>query len=204
MRMEQTLYLMLDSKNNPIARGRVQGKTDGPFWQIQVEDGKIDEILEHKKLKLLSIMDKGPSYEGVIVRSRNDMIQLEVTKLTPAAGDMRKNLRVIVQFNSFIYPVSGAWRGRRIVQSNDLSCGGIAFFTDHSLQIGEQLEVVIPVTSQPLVVRCELLRMRPTERADILYAAKFVGLCNDEETLLREAVFNLQLRGRPKPSERGA
>ncbi len=204
MRMEQTLYLMLDSKNNPIARGRVQGKTDGPFWQIQVEDGKIDEILEHKKLKLLSIMDTGPSYEGVIVRSRNDMIQLEVTKLTPAAGDMRKNLRVIVQFNSFIYPVSGAWRGRRIVQSNDLSCGGIAFFTDHSLQIGEQLEVVIPVTSQPLVVRCELLRMRPTERADILYAAKFVGLCNDEETLLREAVFNLQLRGRPKPSERGA
>lgn len=202
--MEQTLYLMLDSKNNPIARGRVQGKTDGPFWQIQVEDGKIDEILEHKKLKLLSIMDTGPSYEGVIVRSRNDMIQLEVTKLTPAAGDMRKNLRVIVQFNSFIYPVSGAWRGRRIVQSNDLSCGGIAFFTDHSLQIGEQLEVVIPVTSQPLVVRCELLRMRPTERADILYAAKFVGLCNDEETLLREAVFNLQLRGRPKPSERGA
>ena len=202
--MEQTLYLMLDSKNNPIARGRIQGKTDGPFWQIQVEDGKIDEILEHKKLKLLSIMDTGPSYEGVIVRSRNDMIQLEVTKLTPAAGDMRKNLRVIVQFNSFIYPVSGAWRGRRIVQSNDLSCGGIAFFTDHSLQIGEQLEVVIPVTSQPLVVRCELLRMRPTERADILYAAKFVGLCNDEETLLREAVFNLQLRGRPKPSERGA
>ena len=204
MGAEQNIYLLMDSKGMAIARGRVQGKTDGPFWQIQVEDGKIDKVLEHKKLKLMSIVDTGPSYEGVIVRSRNDMIQLEVTKLTPAAGDMRKNLRVIVQFNSFIYPVSGAWRGRRIVQSNDLSCGGIAFFTDHSLQIGEQLEVVIPVTSQPLVVRCELLRMRPTERADILYAAKFVGLCNDEETLLREAVFNLQLRGRPKPSERGA
>ncbi|MBD5084790.1 MAG: PilZ domain-containing protein [Clostridiales bacterium] len=202
--MEQTLYLMLDSKNNPIARGRIQGKTDGPFWQIQVEDGKIDEILEHKKLKLLSIMDTGPSYEGVIVRSRSDMIQLEVTKLTPEAGDMRKNLRVVVRFKSFIYPVSGAWRGRRVVESNDLSCGGIAFFTDQSLQMGEQLEVVIPVTNQPLVVRCELLRMRPTERSDILYAAKFVGLCNDEETLLREAVFNLQLRGRPRPSERGA
>ena len=202
--MEQTLYLMLDSRNNPIARGRIQGKTDGPFWQIQVEDGKIDEILEHKKLKLLSIMDTGPSYEGIIVRSRNDMIQLEVTKLTPATGDMRKNLRVVVRFKSFIYPVSGAWRGRRVVESNDLSCGGIAFFTDQSLQMGEQLEVVIPVTSQPLVVRCELLRMRPTERSDILYAAKFVGLCNDEETLLREAVFNLQLRGRPRPSERGA
>ena len=145
-------------------------------------------------------MDTGPSYEGTIVRSRYDMIQLEVAKLAPVNEDMRKNLRVGVHFKSFIYPITGDWRGRRTVESNDLSAGGIAFFTDHSLQIGEHLEVVIPVTSQPLVVRCELLRMRPADRADILYAAKFVDLCNDEETLLREAVFNLQLRGRPKTS----
>ena len=49
---------------------------------------------------------------------------------------------------------------------------------------------------------CQVLRMRPTERAAVplMYAAKFVDLCNDEETLLRESVFNLQLRGRPKTS----
>lgn len=198
--MEQSIYLLLDSKGTPIARGRVQGRTDGPFWQIQVEDGKIDEILEHKKLKLLSIMDTGPSYEGIIVRSRNDMIQLEVTKLDADAGDMRKNLRVVVRFKSLVYPVTGRWAGRREIESNDLSCGGVAFFTDHSLNVGEQLEIVIPVTSQPLVVTCQILRIRPTERSEILYAAKFVGLCNDRETLLREAVFNLQLRGRPKTS----
>lgn len=198
--MDQSIYLLLDSKSNPIARGRIQGNTSGQFWQIQVEDGKIDEILKHKKLKLLSIMDTGPSYEGTIVRSRNDMIQLEVTKLIPAAGDMRKNLRVVVRFKSLIYPVTGRWKGRRQIESNDLSAGGIAFFTDHSLQVGEQLEIVVPVTSQPLVMRCQVLRMRPTERSDILYAAKFVDLCNDEETLLREAVFNLQLTGRPKTS----
>lgn len=201
--MEQTtggIYLLLDSKSNPIARGRVQGKTDGPFWQIQVEDGKIDEILEHKTLRLLSMMDAYPSYQGTIVRSRNDMIQLEMTKLTPAGEDMRKNLRVVVHFKSLIYPITGPWRGRREIESQDLSCGGIAFFTDHSLRVGEHLEVVVPVTAQPLVARCELLRMRKTDRSDILYAAKFVDLCNDEETLLRESVFNLQLRGRPKIS----
>ena len=200
--MDQTIYLLLDSKNNPIARGRIQGKTDGPYWQIQVEDGKIDEILEHKKLKLLSVMDSGPSHEGTIVRSRNDMIQLEVVKLAPATGDMRRNLRVVVHFKSLVYPVTGHWRGRREIESNDLSAGGIAFFTDHSLQIGEQLEVVIPVTSQPLVMRCQVLRIRPTPEAavPIMYAAKFVDLCDDEETLLRESVFNLQLRGRPKTS----
>lgn len=200
--MDQTIYLLLDSKNNPIARGRIQGKTDGPYWQIQVEDGKIDEILEHKKLKLLSMTDSGPSHEGTIVRSRNDMIQLEVVKLAPATGDMRRNLRVVVHFKSLVYPVTGHWRGRREIESNDLSAGGIAFFTDHSLQIGEQLEVVIPVTSQPLVMRCQVLRIRPTPEAavPIMYAAKFVDLCDDEETLLRESVFNLQLRGRLKTS----
>lgn len=199
--MDQSIYLLLDSKGNPIARGRIQGNTGGPFWQIQVEDGKIDEILEHKRLKLLSITDSGPSYEGIIVRSRNDMIQLEVAKLDQDAGDMRKNLRVAVRFKSLIYPLSGSWTGRRPVESNDLSCGGVAFFTDHSLQVGERLEIVIPVTSQPLVLKCQVLRLRPTERASsVLYAAKFVDMCEDEETVLREAVFNLQLRGRPKAS----
>lgn len=204
--MEQSLYLMLDSKGNPIARGRVQGNTSGQYWQIQVEDGKIDEILEHKTLLLLSMMDSEPSYQGIIVRSRNDMIQLEVTKVDRDSNDMRKNLRVSVHFKSLIYPLTGRWKGRRPIVSNDLSCGGVAFFTNHSLQVGEQLEIVIPVTSQPLVVRCQILRMRPTEDAaiPIMYAAKFVELCNDEETLLRESVFNLQLRGRPKATERGA
>ena len=127
--MEQSIYLLLDSKGSPIARGRIQGRTDGPYWQIQVEDGKIDEILEHKKLKLLSIMDSGPSYEGTIVRSRNDMIQLEVSKLDRDGGDMRKNLRVLVSFKSLIYPVTGRWKGRREIESHDLSCGGIAVCT---------------------------------------------------------------------------
>ena len=203
--MEQSIYLLLDSKGSPIARGRIQGRTDGPYWQIQVEDGKIDEILEHKKLKLLSIMDSGPSYEGTIVRSRNDMIQLEVSKLNQDAGDMRKNLRVAVRFQSLIYPLTGDWRGRRAVESNDLSCGGVAFFTDHSLRVGEQLEMVIPVTSQPLVVGCQVLRIRPEQASvPLLYAAKFINMCHDEEILLREAVFNLQLRGRAKPAERYA
>ena len=85
--------------------------------------------------------------------------------------------------------------------TNDLSCGGVAFFTDHSLRAGEHFEVVIPVTSEPLVVAGEILRVRPSDSGgSILYAAKFVNLCNDEETLLREAVFNLQLSGRPRPA----
>jgi len=191
--MEQSLYLMLDSKGTPIARGRVQGGTGGQYWQIQVEDGKIDEILEHKKLKLLSIMDSGPSYEGTIVRSRNDMIQLEVSKLDRDGGDMRKNLRVLVSFKSLIYPVTGRWKGRREIESHDLSCGGISFSADAPLNSGELVEVGIPITrTAPLLLTCQILRTRP-EDGSTFYAAKFIDILNEQESMIREAVFTVQL-----------
>lgn len=201
MGQEHNLYLLLDSRGIPLAQARPQGPAaiNGNLWQLVVQDDKIDLVLKHKQFKLMAITDASPSYEGTLMRSRNDMIQLEVHKSASNGDDMRKNLRVLVCFKSFIYSLSGNWPGRRAVVSHDLSCGGIAFFTDQSLQIGERFEVVVPVTSQPLVVKGEVLRMRPSSQGgSIMYAAKFIDLCNDEETLLREAVFNLQLSGRPR------
>lgn len=201
MAQEQTLYLLLDSRGTALAQARIEGPASGDLWQLRVLDDNTDRVLIHKKFKLMSITDSSPSYEGTMERSRNDMIQLRVRKTANNGNDMRKNLRVPVRFKSFIYPVTGRWRGRREIESNDLSCGGIAFFTDHSLQIGEQIEIVVPVTSEPLVVPCEILRLRPTERTEcVMYAGKFVNLCDDEETLLRESVFNLQLSSRPRTS----
>lgn len=201
MGQEQNLYLLLDSGGVPLAQARPQGPAalNGNLWQLVVLDDKIDLVLEHKQFKLMAITDASPSYEGKLTRSRNDMIQLEVSKTATSGNDMRKNLRVPVSFRSFVYPLSGGWPGRREVESRDLSCGGIAFFTNQSFQIGERFEIVVPVTSEPLVPKGEILRIRPSDQGGaILYAAKFVDLCNDEETLLREAVFNLQLSGRPR------
>ena len=199
MGQEQNLFLLLDSGGVPLAQAKPQGPTNdsGQMWQLMVLDDKIDLVLEHKQFKLMTMTDASPSYEGTLVRNRHDMILLEVRKTATNGNDMRKNLRVVVHVNSFIYPVNGDWRGRRNIETNDLSCGGIAFFCDRELYIGERFEVVIPVTSEPLVVQGEILRQRPTEReGTTMYAAKFIELCNDEETLLREAVFNLQLSGR--------
>lgn len=202
---QNTIYLLLDEAGIPVAQARPQGPsgTEGTLWQMVVMNDKIDDVVEHKQFKLLSIRDSSPSYEGTLVRYRNDMIQLEVRKTAAAGNDMRKNLRVPVQVKSFTYPVSGSWLGRREVTTHDLSCGGIAFFCNRTFQLGEKFEVVIPVTSEPLVVTGEILRQRDSESQNgILFAAKFIDLCNDEETLLREAVFNLQLSRRPRPAAR--
>lgn len=202
---QQQLYLLLDSKGVPLAQARPQGPaaTGGALWQLVVLDGKIDLVQEHKQFKLMAMTDSSPSYEGTLVRCRNDMVQLEVRKSATNGNDMRKNLRVPVHADSFIYPLTGGWPGRRKVRTHDLSCGGVAFFTDHSLRVKELFEIVIPVTSEPLVVQGEVLRIRHSESGgSILYAAKFIDLCEDEETLLREAVFNLQLSRRPGPAGR--
>ena len=202
---QQLLYLLLDSRGTALAQARPQGPnaTGGELWQLTVLDDKIDLVLKHRKFKLMSITDSSPSYEGTLVRSRNDIIQLEVRKTAASGNDMRKNLRVPVSVDSFIYPLTGGWIGRRGVRTQDLSCGGAAFFTNSSLRAKEHFEIVIPVTSEPLVVAGEILRIRPSgEGGSILYAAKFAELCNDEETLLRESVFNLQLSGRPRTAER--
>ena len=112
----QQLYLLLDSRGTPLAQARPQGPnaTGGELWQLVVLDDKVDLVLKHKKFRLMAITDSSPSYEGTLVRCRNDIIQLEVRKTAANGNDMRKNLRVPVSVDSFIYPLTGTRRFFRI------------------------------------------------------------------------------------------
>ncbi len=56
--------------------------------------------------------------------------------------------------------------------------------------------MVIPITEEPVVLRCVVLRQRMSGRSIPLYAAKFMDLCPDEDRMVREAVFNVQLQER--------
>ena len=76
----------------------------------------------------------------------------------------------------------------------DLSCGGLAFFCPRPLEVGERVQVVVPVTAQPLLLDMEILRCSTGPGEECLYAAKFVSLLREEESMVREAVFSLQLR----------
>lgn len=187
-------YLLLDSAGMPLARGQLISPPDAPNPQIQVSEDKIAAVLDHEDLQLVSMDESTPNLLGRIIRHRKNIIVLE--KLKALGVEIRQNLRMPVQFDSYIYPLTGSWKGRRAVISRDFSCGGVAFFSQQLLEDGEQLEIVIPITSEPLITKCEVLRQRPSGRDAPLYAAKFVDLCDDEEKMLREAVFNVQLSTR--------
>ena len=119
------------------------------------------------------------------------MVIQPTAALGPAA---RENLRILTDFESVMYPVSGRWRGQRPFKAKDLSCGGVAFYTAVPLEEREIVEIVLPVTDEPLVVKTQVIRIVQESGGLPLYAAKFVDLIHDEEALIRKAVFSIQIR----------
>lgn len=194
-RQEERLYLLLDSVNTPLARGKLEGPAGDTILQMLVLDNDVEKVARHEVIVLMSMNGNEPPLQCRIVRQRGDRVALE--KIASLDPDLRRNLRVPIKFDTFIYPVTGRWRGRRAVQSIDLSCGGVAFYGDGGLEVGEELELVIPVTEEPVILRCQILRSQELRNDKLLYAVKFVDMCEDEEVTVREAVFSIQLENRP-------
>lgn len=194
-KQEERLYLLLDSVNNPLARGKMEGPAGDTIFQMLVLDNDVEKVARHEVIVLMSMSGNEPPLQCRIVRQRGDRVALE--KIASLDPDLRRNLRVPIKFDTFIYPITGQWRGRRAVQSIDLSCGGVAFYGDEGLEVEEKLEMVIPVTEEPVILRCQILRKQALRNDKLLYAVKFVDMCEDEEVTVREAVFSIQLENRP-------
>lgn len=193
-RTQEKRYILLDSKGTVLARGTQENASNAPVVQVRVEPGKVTAVLEHEDIQLVAFSEGVPNVLGRIIRRDGDLLTMEKIKLLGV--EVRQNLRMPVKFDSFIYPLTGAWKGRRTVRANDLSCGGAAFFCEENLAVGERLEIVIPVTAQPLILRCQVLRQKVTGSEVPLYATKFVDLCDDEERMVRSAVFSIQVESR--------
>ena len=192
--MDAGRYLVADSRHMPLARAVMESPQDAPNWQIRILEGEAEKVLDHEMVELISLGDNGTTLVGRIVRHRDDRFVLE--PVGQLGEEIRENLRMPVRFHSFIYPVEGKWRGRRPIVAHDVSCGGMAFFCEEHLENGERVEVVVPVNKEPLVLQAEILRPRLSSRQIPLYATKFIDLIHDEEVLVREAVFSIQLQNR--------
>ncbi|MBQ9520969.1 MAG: PilZ domain-containing protein [Oscillospiraceae bacterium] len=185
----QDYYFLMDKNSNYLARGSLQNNPDNDNMLFKVLDGNIDEILRMEIVQVVPA-DKTKSVTmGKAVSRRANVVTIE--HMRDMGMGVRKNFRMPVDFESFIYPDSG---GRYIIKSIDLSCGGIAFYTVAELPTGSQMEVVIPITAEgPVIVRCTILRAFPFAPPIHKYACQFVGLIQDEENAIQEAVFNIQL-----------
>ena len=188
-------YLILDTQNHALANGNLASPPDAAPMRLLVLDNKVDNVLKHEVITLFSASSNEPPIQCRILRQRGDTIQLE--KIATLDPEVRRNLRVPVKFDSFLYPLpESGQKGRYSIQSVDLSCGGIAFYTDCPLELHQQMEVVVTPTEEPVILRCEVLRKQALQNNRFMYATKFVNMCEDEEVVVREAVFSLQLQAR--------
>lgn len=193
MTQEHT-YMILDSQNAPLASGQIISPPEDETLQLLVLDDKAGSVAAHEIVNLIAAGSGDASLQCQVVRARGDKVVLKrIATLDP---EVRRNLRVPVKFDSFVYPVTGSWKGRRRVQSLDLSCGGVAFRGGEGLQEGERVEMVVPTNEAPLILTCQILRVKELQDGKRLYATKFVEMCEDEEVTVREAVFSLQLQNR--------
>ena len=190
--MADRLYLILDSQGTPLANAVLESPPNSEVLQIRVLGGKEDKVAEHREIQMIGMDDSTPNQVGVIIRQRDDKMVIQPTAaLGPNA---RENLRIQADFESVMYPVTGRWSGQRTFKAKDLSCGGIAFWSSVSLDEREIVELVLPVTDAPLLIKTQILRELEDETsAKPLYATKFVDLIQDEETQIRKAVFSIQI-----------
>ena len=190
--MAEHIYLILDSKGVPLANAVLESPANSEVLQIRILGGKEEAVAAHREIQMIGMDDSTPNRVGVIVRQRDDKMVIQPTAaLGPAA---RENLRIVTDFDSVMYPVTGRWKGQKTFKAKDLSCGGVAFWSSVKLDDREIVEMVLPVTDSPLVVKTQVLRQLEDEESEQpLYASKFVDLIQDEETLIRKAVFSIQI-----------
>jgi hypothetical protein len=187
-------YLILDSRSTPLARGHLETPPDAAVWQVRVLDQAVENVLNHEYLQLVSMTDHAPAKMGRLLRQHEDIISIE--PIEDLDDEVLQNLRVLVKFSTYIYPLSGTWKGRIPVISHDLSCRGLSFYCSFPLEVGEVLEVVVPITDHPLILRAKVLRQRPSNSQIPLFSAHFVDLVSGEESMVREAVFGQQIQNK--------
>ena len=188
-------YLILDTQNHALANGELATPPGTTPMRLNVQDHKVDDVMAHEVVTLFSASSEELPIQCRILRQRGDAVLLE--KIATLDPEVRRNLRVPVKFDTFLYALpDSSWTGRRSAQSIDLSCGGIAFYADCQLELHEQAEIVVTPTEEPVILRCEILRKQELQNGRFMYATKFVDMCEDEEVVVREAVFSLQLQSR--------
>ena len=190
--MAERLYLILDSQGTPLANAVLESPPNSEVLQIRILGGKEDKVAEHREIQLIGMDDSTPNRVGVIIRQKDDKMVIQPTAaLGPNA---QENLRILTDFESVMYPVTGRWRGQKGIRAKDLSCGGIAFWSSIPLEEREIVELVLSVTDSPLLVKTQVIRRLQDDTSEQpLYASKFVDLIQDEEALIRKAVFSIQI-----------
>jgi len=187
------MCLLMTAGSSLLARGEIESPPDAHNIQVRVTEGDPGEVVDAELVNVVPLETDIPTRQGRVILRRGKLVVLEPLKsIMPEGEDLRRNLRMPVYFESLIYFETG---GRALIRADNLSCGGIAFYSTADLEVHEHFEIVIPITAEaPSILKAEILRCKPYVAQIKFYAAQFVDLLREEEARVREAVFHVQIR----------
>lgn len=191
----KNVCVLLDSANSRVlARGSMEGPPDGMNIQINIFEGSPQDVIQAENVQIIPADEELHPKLGHVIQYKGSQLVLEPLR-DLVGNQVRENLRMPVDFETYVYPTDGR-EGRWTARANDLSCGGISFYSNGKFYVEEQVQVVIPITrTAPLLLTCQVLRQKD-ENGSTFYAAKFLDILNEQESMIREAVFNVQLLAR--------
>ena len=194
----ERIYLILDNNGNPVAQAVLESPPGSEVVQMRLTRESDVDFVALGDVQLIGLENNCVNRRGTVTMQRGERLVIKPGAVLGA--EARENLRIKTDFQSFMYPVTGRWKGQRPIWGHDLSCGGLAFHTERALKSNEVVQVVLPVTDSPLLLKLRILRELPTEEPWPLYAGRFVDLCLDEEVMVRKAVFSIQV-SRPRAAK---
>lgn len=187
----ERIYLILDKNSSPIAQAVLESPPGSEVVQMRLLQETDVDFVQLGEVLLIGLDNSCTNRRGTVTMQRGERLVIRPGAVLGA--EARENLRIKTDFESVMYPVSGRWKGQQPIWGHDLSCGGLAFHTQRELKAGEVVQVVLPVTDEPLLLCLRVLRELPSDDGRHLYASRFVDICLDEEVAIRKAVFNIQV-----------
>ena len=94
-------YLILDTQNHALANGQLATAPGDSPMRLNIQDHKVDDVMAHEVVTLFSSSSEELPIQCRILRQRGDAILLE--KIATLDPEVRRNLRVPVKFDTFLY-----------------------------------------------------------------------------------------------------
>lgn len=200
-------YLVLDLHNKPLAHCRLVQEGDAGRRTFTFVGSCTNDLTQYELVQIISLnAEVFTAWAGRVENQRKNQFIFQPT--TVASEGLRRNLRVDLRFTTYLYslqPIRPRAMPRIPVLTYDISCGGIALFAARKLAVGDAYSIVIPLIRTPLMLPIRVLRTRQVtihELTHTLYACEFYDLLPQEEALLRETIFDYQLKHQKRKAAR--
>lgn len=192
--------LILTSRGEPLAEGAMSAVAEEEQLSVKVLNDETELVMQHDIIQIVGMGEGSVPQQCLVQRQSGKYVIVKV--LSDLDAKLRSNIRISTKFESFLYPLDDSWKGRRGMTSVDISCGGLAFYAPDEFAVGERLEVVIPVTSSPLLMHMEILGKESVKNGRAFFKAKFIEMQRDQERMIREAVFAIQLENHARKTKK--